>query len=253
VLLMSEVMVVTDELKDKLEGEGLREHIEAFKSGEPEVMADDLSEILADVLHQHARSNEWRERLRSWPNSWRISTVVVLLLTCAAGVWTGWGRVDWAMFPTDRMVTQMVASALVLTLLVRLWSRPIHAPPLAPARVLFLISTACVTSVFFSILPPAHQNHPASVYGLHGGGFEVALLCLATGLLLSFPVLVVAVLFSRSSMRGREMRWAFILAGFAGFSLLHLHCPITLSDHLMLGHVSVFIVSFVFGFALCRR
>jgi hypothetical protein len=44
-----------------------------------------------------------------------------------------------------------------------------------------------------------------------------------------------------------------LLGGFGGFTMLHLHCPITLPEHLMLGHVSLVFVSLVLGFFLGRR
>lgn len=179
-------------------------------------------------------------KLRALRTSHRILVLmtVVAVVTAVAVLTTP--RPDLAHYPPMRM-------ALTLALLVGVtgaaaWRllRPLHAPPprVWSSRALLVIGvlTPCVLA-----LVPIHHTGAAAGEGV---AFAAACgKCLGFGGVLGLPVLLLAFWARRARIDGAgAAALGGVAAGLTGNLTLQVHCPITESTHLLMGHAALLVV-----------
>jgi hypothetical protein len=214
---------------------------ERVASDLPRVEPPDLHELFAGLEQQLAGERGARAWLRSRSTGARIVLSLASLALLVAVVALAWARPDLSVYPGFRLALGMLVIVVLVGVQLVLALRPLSRPPL-PAWVSPAAIVGAVTAlVALYGLPPPHLAHPAS---LQAPGWQAlisrALPCLAFGLvfaLASYGLL-------RALDRGGTdpTRRALLAAAYGGLVanlLLMLHCPVTASAHLMLGHLGV--------------
>jgi hypothetical protein len=221
----------------------LAERLEEARSESAGVATDGLEDLESAVMQQVARERGIITRLRQISSGRRI----VMLLACVAAVVLAGGlraaRPDLSLYPPFRMVLELGALLGLVVLAAMAWLRPLHRPRLR-RRFLLLLGAACLGLPWaLAALPAAHANHPASLAGTGVDLLPRAAACLTYAVALAAPLLLAGGLLSR---RPRSSPGQVLVlgaaAGLAGLAALHLHCPITASLHLLMGHAPVAMV-----------
>lgn len=200
-------------------------------------MSPPLIATRAALMAQVRQPASWSDRLAETDSRLRWVVLVVLAAgTLAVGV--GGLRPDFSAYPGLRMALTLGSLAAAGLLGWGLSLRPLWRPPtiwlgLAPWLL------AALPAVL-AALPHAATGHPENLLGAQESAFGRAGGCLLYGTLLALPLLMSWRLLDRSKGRepARRRVAGLAAAGFANAGL-QLHCPLTGSAHLWLGHVSV--------------
>jgi hypothetical protein len=196
------------------------------------------------ALQQELASEGGLGAARGLPTTVRLAVAVGLALALAALVFFGTRRPDFAVIPVGRLLADVALLLVPLLLLVAAFMHPIYRPPLSPKLRWSFVGLAAIAVLVSALLPAAHLDHPAS---LQGGGEDFvprAVACFGFGVSLGLPMLLGLRLLGRQGTGWRRFVPSMVVAGaavLAGCLGLYLHCPITLSKHLLAGHAAVWI------------
>ena len=178
--------------------------------------------------------------LRALPTPVRMGLLLGTVLLVALLVAMVHGRPDVAVYPSVRLGLEL-ALLCGFGLLALAGSLRGHHHPEIPRSIGWgLVGGALLIPLILALLPMADAVHPL---GLEGSGpklVPMAVSCMAYGLAIAVPVLLVGWVLDRGEHRGRpRVRLAAAGAGLAGLIGLELHCPIQIHEHLMIGHAPV--------------
>jgi hypothetical protein len=214
---------------------------ERVTGGLPRVAPPDLDELFAGVEQQLAGERGVRAWLRSRSTGARLAFCAASLALLVAAVALGWARPDLAVYPVFRLAIGMLVIVVMLGVQLALALRSLSRPPLPAWVSPAAIAGAPIALVALYGLPAPHASHPASV---QAPGWQAlisrALPCLTFGLI--FALASYALLRALDRGGTDPTRRALLAAAYGGLVanlLLMLHCPITATDHLMVGHLGV--------------
>ncbi len=210
----------------------------------------DADALFADIAGDIAAESGPVAWLRSLPTPRRLALGAVLTLGVVGVAFGFFGRVDWALYPLDRMVSEL--AGMVIVFAVAAWMTLLPAYRVAPAagRVWALGLVGLGLPFVLAALPMAHGAHAASLEGAGADLVPRALECFASGVGAALPVLLLLVALDRGGQTQRtRVVFAGLAAGMAGVMALQVHCPITQPVHLLSGHASV-VVGLLAGWGL---
>ncbi len=253
-----EQLALEGALDDLRSSEGVRAHLEECEGcrdlyeGDGELgqsLAQQPMELDLDGLQQQlSRAIEHEDstiagRLRALSTPKRARLLVVLGVVSCLATYLVWRRVDFHHYEPSRM--GLVLSVFVILAMLASWEalRPLSVAP-SPLWRRVLLGVGVVTPFVMALMPEAPAVHAANTTGEDVVGR--ALVCLSIGLGAATPVIVLWALLDR----GGVSQWALrgLVAAMAGLyanAMLQLHCPVTQSLHLLLGHAGVTLVLLV--------
>ena len=202
--------------------------------------ATDVGALFGELERGLDRERRLAGRLRSLPTPVRIGLALLALMLLGGVVLALRRRVDFDVYPMQRLVPALGAYALLIVATLRVALRPLHVAAL-PLRYRLGIAIAAVILPFFvAAAPAAHSLHPASLGGTAADLVPRALQCFAFGTALALPALCLLWALDR----GGHGSWPPALAaagaaGLTGILALELHCPLTHPAHLVAGHATV--------------
>ncbi len=175
-------------------------------------------------------------RLRALPSTQRYGILIAFGLVLTLLTFLIWRRPDYDTYLAARMQLVVLTLMVVALLTVPESLRPLSVRP-APMSRLALLAAGLGVPLALAVLPEAPHLHEAN----HGREpvWLGSLPCLGIGLGVAAPV---ALLWSRLQRGGNTPRlWMLVaaLGGLFGNAVLQIHCPVTRSAHLVLGHASV--------------
>jgi hypothetical protein len=118
--------------------------------------------------------------------------------------------------------------------------RPLHKPPPKAWTDTLLLVLGVLTPAVVSFIPLGHVGIDAGT----GADFAAGCMrCIGFGGVLGIPVLVLALVLRRKNMDGAAITaLGGVAAGLSGNLVLQVHCPITDSTHLLLGHTTLLLI-----------
>ena len=139
------------------------------------------------LIHQETRVFAWLKS-RSTPLRFAISGLCVVLISAAVFILTR--RADLSAYLLLRFLTECGSLVLLGLLILAAVLRPVHKAPLAGYWVVLMTGTALLLPSLGSLLPVAHQAHPASLEGAGADLMPRAVACYIWGTTVSLPILV---------------------------------------------------------------
>jgi len=208
----------------------------------------DFDALFSDIEEtRKTESQSWSGRLRQLPTSARFLMAMIVLALIVGMSSLMWPRPDMHVYPIVRMSVVLVSLVVLIASAVKLATWPMHRPePPSTLSWGLLIVGGVVAPVALAALPPAHLAHAASLGGTGADFWPDAARCFSFGTALALPVLILMRMLDRSA-HGSWWRagLAAVAAGLAGDLALQLHCPVTGSWHLVVGHASVVVILLV--------
>ena len=190
--------------------------------------------------------------LRSWPTPARVATAAAVLVAIAIGTLLAMPRVDLEVYPILRLALELGSCGGLALGALALALRPLDRAPVARWVGNAVLAAAIALPWVLAVLPPAHDLNPVSRSGVGPALVPVAKACFFAGLAAGLPLLVLLFLLDRGGHRaGARALLAAAATGLAGLVALELHCPITMSPHLLLGHAPL-VVALVCGYGGLR-
>ncbi|MGD8862145.1 MAG: hypothetical protein PVI30_19190 [Myxococcales bacterium] len=175
-----------------------------------------------------------RGRARDLPTPARFGLVAGLAVLLVAAVGLLAPRPDLSAYPLGRMLLVVLGLGGLLLVSVRMSLRPLHRPAPRPATVLSVLGLSIATAAGFSLLPAAHVLLPHTAPSPELSLWQHVRPCLVFGFALGLPLFAALRVFDRGTPMGA---WPAAAAlGLVGNLALQLHCPITQTSHLLLGH-----------------
>jgi hypothetical protein len=207
----------------------------------PRVEPPDLNELFASVERQLARERGAQAWLRSLSTRARIALCLASLAVLVAVVVLAWARPDLTAYPVVRLTFGMLVIIAILGVQLVLALRPLSRPPLAAWQAPAAIAAALIALIALYGLPTPDPGHPAS---FQEPGWQAlisrAIPCLAFGFSFALASYGLLRVFDRGGTdRTRRTLLAAAYGGLVANLLLMLHCPVTATAHLMLGHLGV--------------
>lgn len=198
----------------------------------------DLASLQVELRRQLADERGALSFLRSRSTSTRLALLAFTLLLLAGLVLLLGARVDLALYPRPRLILSslLIATLFVSSSLLALWPLSLWRVPAAMVTSAVLIVPSLLATMY--ALPAAHEAHSASLLSEGGDALlESALSCWVFGGVSTMALVGVLCAMDRGGVR----RGGFIAlaASVASNLLLQLHCPLTASTHLLLGHLGV--------------
>jgi hypothetical protein len=152
-------------------------------------------------------------------------------------------RVDFGVYPTAAMLLEVALYGLMVGAILPLALRRIHIPAIARPMPLALVGAALLLPFVLALRPAVHQAHSASLAGVGAELLPRAAKCFVYGGVFAAVMLLLVWALDRGEHRSVLVAaLGAALAGLAGNVALHLHCPITHPEHLLLGHATVGLV-----------
>lgn len=237
---------MSDDRAESFDPAELEADIDACRAMIPAVMSSpdprdaQLSALQSRVEADRSGDTGLGGRLRALSTSRRILLVmtVVVLVTAVAFVTTP--RPDLAHYPAARMALSL--GLLVAVTGAAAWRllRPLHLPPPGVWTSRALLVIGVLTPCVLALVPIHHPGAPAG----EGVAFAAACgKCLGFGAALGLPVLFLAFWARRARIDGAAVAaLGGVAAGLTGNLTLQVHCPITESTHLLLGHAGLLVV-----------
>lgn len=198
-----------------------------------DAMRSELEVVLA------AEERDPAARMRALPTPWRTAAVVGVVTLTLVLVWATWLRSNWQTYPEVRMWVTLLAFCGVLAWSLRELYRPLSQLERPSLRLAALIATV-VLPVVCALIPHEHGVLAAPSDPLIAAGK-----CLALGLGLAVPSAMFVVLGLRTPVyepSGSDLLTLSLGAGAMGVVgnlVLQLHCALTVSSHLLLGHAAL--------------
>lgn len=205
----------------------------------PRTPEGSMEELFAAVQADVAADLGVRGWLRQRPTGQRIALALALpaLLLIALGLLAR--RADFASYPHARMGLELALYALLTVLAVRRALRPTHLRSSSYVRWGMVVASLALPFTL-ALLAPAHLDHPASLAGAGADFWPRAIACFRFGFALSLPVL--AILAWGDRLETKSISVAALMGATASLVanfLLHVHCPITNAEHMLVGHAGI--------------
>lgn len=179
----------------------------------------------------------WFRAPYQWSSRMRVLVVLAVAVLALGLVFKFVQRVDLLIYPSIRMALVLLSLVILFVGAVLLVLRPQQRMALHHRLWITTGVAGLALPLVFALLPAAHLSHPASLAGQHHDLWSKALACLLFGALVSLPTLGLLVLVERHRPpRLKALVLTAVVAGLMGNLALQLHCPITHSSHLLLGH-----------------
>lgn len=222
--------------------EPLTEHDDQLRSWLGSVMSDGQEELAPDdlralgervrtgIVAEDARPLARHRQRPAWQRTVAGLGLVVLTLSITAAISP---RGDLPYYPLARLALEVGSFLAVFALCVTVVTRGTHLPELPRPWTHGLAAAAVLVVVAVGLLPPPHAHDPHVSRGLG----ELVSYCGPGGVLMALPVYALVRLLDRGSSVGALA--AVSAAGVAANTFLQVHCPITDSAHLLLGHATV--------------
>ncbi len=196
--------------------------------------------------------------LESGPLAWlrarstRERTILSIAISAAlpAAVALTRLRQDWSVFPSGRMVFDLLLLCGALLALLSLPLRPLHRPPLSWPLIATLVGGAVATTFVVAAWPQAHELYPESLLGVDADFASRASGCFRTGVLWAAAVSLGLFLISRKSS---AFPIALVQAALVAIIALQLHCPLVSPKHLVAGHSTVALAGLLVALLLMAR
>lgn len=199
--------------------------------------ASNTLEGAVHLIHQETGVFAWLKS-RSTPLRFAIIGLCVALIS--TGVFMLTQRADLSVYPLLRFLTECGSLVLLALLILAAVLRPVHKAPLAGYWIILMAGAALLLPSLGSLLPVAHQAHPASLEGAGADLMPRALACYIWGTIVSLPILALIAGLDRDDQQStRKLVFVALGAGLFGLFCLQMHCPITHQPHLFLGHATV--------------
>jgi len=190
--------------------------------------------------------------LRSRPTHWRY-LATGLAASGAAATSLATLRADIGVYPILRLCVELLLLAAMALLSAWFWLRPLHRPAPKPLTKVLVTTIGLVLPAIFALLPATHAAYPASLAGTGPDLVPRAMACLIYGTVLAVPVALLTVGLGRRFRRSTVLL-AIGTGTLAGVAALQLHCPITHTAHLLLGHATLPALGAIVGsVAMWRR
>ncbi len=190
----------------------------------------------------------WASSQPSW-RRWLVACLVALGLVVSVGWFSP--RPDLDAFADTRswLILSLLLTCVFGLSFVALTS-PLRARTgtLGWIRSRTAITAAIAASVLIALacLPEAHTDHPASLLGVDDDLARRAAACFMYGSVSILPFLLVLALVDRREARpSPTLMLGVIVGGLLGNVTLLLHCSLTASIHLLLGHATLGLAAFV--------
>jgi hypothetical protein len=232
---------------------GVPERARELLRAQPEEIAlPDLSALSAELERAIASEQGPRAALRSLSTPRRCLYAFLPLCFLAALTLLIRPRLDLAVYPAARMaLVLVVVGALVLaSLVLALWSLAWRPIPSFLRKALVASGPLALLALYS--LPAAHSEHPASVSAEGTGALMMrALPCLLIGSAVAGAAFLLLRTFDRGATRV-SLLFATCAGLYANF-LLQLHCSVTAPAHMLLGHLGVALLAFVWVALLERN
>lgn len=210
--------------------------------GEPEL---DIDALLEGTRNELEEESGVLDRLRSLPTPTRWVGLVAFIVVVCVGVLFGTPRPDLHVFPMSRMLLGLAGLGAAALGALYVFFRPAYRPS-SSGTWKVLVALAILVPIAFTVLPPSHHAHPASLEGVGDDLVARAVACFLFGTGCAVPVAVAAWLFARrGGVRMAMVAAAMAAAAGIGNIALLLHCPLTAVVHRVAGHASVAVVFFL--------
>lgn len=171
--------------------------------------------------------------VRQQPLAARIALAVITVSLAVVGMWRLAPRADLAHYPAWRLLLEGGVYLTIAALGIAAAARGAHRPPLSK-RTITLLGAGSVGIVILVALLPAAHGHGEHV---SRGVMEMLAPCTFVGIALAVPCYLLFRLIGRGS------RFASIAAaaaaGLAANALLHMHCPMIATEHIVLSHAAM--------------
>ncbi len=210
-----------------------------------------LGQLETQINRRIAGETGLLARMRAWPTWLRLGVVVMLSVATTILTALSMPREDLGAYPSGRMVVTLgLLGALTAAAAGRLL-RPLYRPRPGVWSGRLLLFMGMVMPCLISLWPlHGHIGAPA------GEGVAFAMRCgkcLGFGGALGIPVLLVAFAVRRANIDGAAVAaLAGVAAGLTGNLTLQVHCAITNTEHLLLGHAALLAIFGIFA-AMWRR
>lgn len=196
--------------------------------------ADALSALRAGVREGVAAEDaRLGATIRQQPFRARVALALLTVTLAVVGMWQLAPRADAAHYPTWRLFLEAAVYLVVAALGIAAAARGVHRPPLSTRAVTLLGAASVVIVVAVALMPAAHDHGEHVSRGM----MEMISPCTFVGLGLALPCYVLFRLIARGS------RFASIAAaaaaGLAANALLHMHCPMIATEHVILSHAAM--------------
>jgi hypothetical protein len=204
----------------------------------------DSYESMRATLGQERGLISW---LRSRRTSTRVTIMTVPIVATVLAVLRFSVRPDLAEASTRLSVATLIYGCALLGVLSVVF-RPLHLPGWPTSLARFFLSLGLGGTLGLALVPLATGQPLVGPDLPFAAG---AMGCFIWGQSLSLPVLTLGLLLERggSDLTGRLLGVGGA-AGLAGNLYLECHCPIARADHLVMGHVSVLLVTLSIGVLL---
>ncbi len=228
---------LSDELRDLLNEEAQARNAET----------DDATFALERLQEAIERENGLVGWLRSRRTGTRLAIMIVPILATVLWVLRFSVRPDLTEVGIRISVATLIYGCALLGVL-SVAFRPLHMPGWPTNLARFFLALGLGGTLGLALVPLA-TGQPIS-------GPEIpfaagALGCFIWGQTLALPILALGLLIER---RGSDLAGRLLgiggAAGLAGNLYLECHCPIARSDHLIMGHVTVLLVTLIIGIVL---
>ena len=218
-----------------------REHL---RSRPDPVALPDFAALEAELGRELEKERGLTAELRALSTPRRLSLLLGTFVALALTTYLVRPRLDLAIYPAARMALILcVVGVLVMSsALVALW--PLSYRPLPPLLRKLAVALGPLSLLALYSLPAAHTAHPAS---LQAEGFAALFVRALPCLLIGSGVAASAFLLLRALDRG-ALSVSLVFAACAGLYanfLLQLHCSVTAPEHMLLGHLGVALLTFV--------
>lgn len=156
-------------------------------------------------------------------------------------------RVDFGVYPLDRLAVDIALLLVPWVLALGLWLRPLHRPRASPRVVVAIGVVAVCAGIVLGALPEAHRAVAASLAGVGSDLVPRAVGCFAFGVVTAIPLAVVLGLASRQGRWWKPSIVAALSAALIGQLSVFFHCPLVGGVHLWLGHATVVVPALLVG------
>jgi hypothetical protein len=179
-----------------------------------------------------------RGYLRSRPTWLRIAIgLVAIALVVGPVLWLR-PRGDMDEYPRGRMLLTILSMSVSLVITMAVALRPAYRPPLSRALIGAIAGVVLLMIFLLSSIPVPGFAHPEQALMEH---LPQAMPCFYFGVLFGAPVYLLVRALDHEVTRLAALL-AASTAGLTANLVLHLHCPNTHPQHILLGHFSVAVV-----------
>jgi len=186
----------------------------------------DLEALFSRVEREALAPRKLPAKLKRLPTTSRQAILILAVVASVlVAVFISGARPDAALLPATKMALYLGSMGLLISLSLTLALRPLHMPAPSRARTLGMVLLSVLGMGIWAWMPDGHA------VASQGASFP----CLLHGILFGLPVYVVARMLDRGGVFF-TMIFAAAAAGLTAHVALQATCPITTSEHVLLGH-----------------